>query len=95
MPVSNTTTQILVNAGVEAVKTDWFSILEFDDTYTDIWFDNVRKEIEYKPDVTMFMPLEDITDFNNGKYIGFGNEAPWASRIFQCFGCRFAVGGIY
>ena len=27
------------------------------------------------------MPLEDITDFNNGKYIGFGNEAPWASAF--------------
>ena len=40
------TFQELVNAGVVAVKTDWFSILEFDDTYTDIWFDNVRKEIE-------------------------------------------------
>ena len=75
------TFQELVNAGVEAVKTDWFSILEFDDTYTNIWFDNVRKEIDYNPDVTMFMPLEDITDFNNGKYIGFGNEAPWASAF--------------
>jgi hypothetical protein len=27
------------------------------------------------------MYLEDITDFNDGKYIGFGNEAAWASAF--------------
>jgi len=25
--------------------------------------------------------FEDITDFNDGKYIGFGNEAAWASSF--------------
>ena len=75
------TFQELVNAAVEAIDTDWFSILEFDDTYTDIWLDNVKKEIEYKPSVSMFMTLEDITDFNDGKYVSFGNEAPWASAF--------------
>ena len=65
--------QELVNSAVESVETEWFSILEFDDTYTSIWFNNVKKEIEYKPEVSVFMPLEDITDFNNNGYIGFGN----------------------
>lgn len=73
--------QELVNSAVEVIDTDWFSILEFDDTYSDIWLENVGKEIEYKPDVSMFMALEDVTDFNDGKYIGFGNEAPWASAF--------------
>lgn len=73
--------QELVNAAVDNINEKWFSILEFDDTYTPIWFDNVKKYIEYKPDTSVFMPLEDITDFNNGKYIGFGNEAPWASSF--------------
>ena len=73
--------QELVNSAVESVGTEWFSILEFDDTYTSIWFNNVKKEIEYKPEVSVFMPLEDITDFNNNGYIGFGNEAPWASAF--------------
>ena len=71
----------MVNAAVDNINEKWFSILEFDDTYTPIWFDNVKKYIEYKPDTSVFMPLEDITDFNNGKYIGFGNEAPWASSF--------------
>ena len=33
------------------------------------------------PSTSVFMFLEDITDFNNGKYIGFGNEAAWASSF--------------
>ena len=71
----------LVNAAVDTIEEKWFSILEFDDTYTPIWFDNVQKYVEFMPEVSVFMPLEDITDFNNGQYIGFGNEAAWASAF--------------
>ena len=71
----------LVNSAVANIEEKWFSILEFDDVYTPIWFDNVKKYMEYMPDVSVFMPLEDITDFNNGRYIGFGNEAAWASSF--------------
>lgn len=78
-----TTFADLVNAAVDAVANDfkWFSILEFDDTYTPIWLPNVKKYVEFMPDTSVFMTLEDITDFNNGKYIGFGNEAAWASSF--------------
>ena len=71
----------LVNAAVDNIEEEWFSILEFDDTYTPIWFENAQKYMEYMPNISVFMPLEDITDFNNGKYIGFGNEAAWASSF--------------
>ena len=71
----------LVNAAANTIEEKWFSILEFDDTYTPIWFDNVQKYVEFMPDVSVFMPLEDITDFNDNKYIGFGNEAVWASSF--------------
>lgn len=80
-----TTFADLVNNGVSAFNNNpdvkWFSILEFDDTYTPIWLDNVKKYIEFMPDTSVFMFLEDITDFTNGKYIGFGNEAAWASAF--------------
>jgi hypothetical protein len=33
------------------------------------------------PDTSVFMCLEDITDFNNGKYIGFGNAEAYASAF--------------
>ena len=75
----------LVENGVNALKVNpdikWFSILEIDDTYTPIWLDNVKKYIDFMPDTSVFMCLEDITDFNDGKYIGFGNEAVWASSF--------------
>ena len=75
----------LVENGVNALKNNpdvkWFSILEFDDTYTPIWLDNVKRYIDFMPDTSVFMCLEDITDFNDGKYIGFGNEAAWASAF--------------
>jgi len=76
----------LVNAAVDKIDEKWFSILEFDDTYTPIWFDNVEKYIGYMPEVSVFMPLEDITDFNNGNYINFGNEEAWASSFSNDIG---------
>lgn len=71
----------LVNAAVNTIEEKWFSILEFDDTYTPIWYNNAKKYIEFMPSTSVFMYLEDITDFNDGKYIGFGNEAAWASAF--------------
>ena len=75
----------LVENGVKAFANNpdvkWFSILEFDDTYTPIWLTNAKKYMDFMPDTSVFMFLEDITDFNNGKYIGFGNEAAWASSF--------------
>lgn len=71
----------LVNAAVEHVETKWFSILEYDDTYTDIWLKHMEKHIEFMPDTSIFMCLNDIVDFSTKKYIGFGNEAPWASAF--------------
>ena len=71
----------LVNYAVNEIDTKWFSILEFDDEYTNIWFNNVEKYIEYNPEVSVFLPLEELIDFNQNKFIGYGNEAPWASSF--------------
>lgn len=70
----------LVNS---AVNDDykWFSILEYDDEYTPIWFSNVKTYIEFKPETSVFLPLEDLVDFNTKEYAGIGNEAPWASSF--------------
>lgn len=76
----------LVNAAVNVIDAKWFSILEFDDTYTKIWYDNVKKYIEFMPSTSVFMFLEDITDFNNGSYIGFGNQEAWASSFSNDIG---------
>lgn len=74
----------LVNNGVKNSK--YFSILEYDDEYTPIWFNNVEKYIESMPDVSVFIPLTDIVDFNTKKFSGCGNEAPWASAFSNNIG---------
>ena len=80
----------LVENGVKAFANNpdikWFSILEFDDTYTPIWLSNAKKYMDFMPDTSVFMFLEDITDFNNGKYIGFGNAEAWASSFSNQIG---------
>ena len=68
----------LVNQAVGDTK--WFSILEYDDEYTDIWFKEFEEYEKYNPDVSVFLPLEDLID-PEGKFIGFGNEAPLASSF--------------
>lgn len=75
---SNFTT--LVNQAVDDTY-QWFSILEFDDVYTDIWFKNVEKYIDYNQNYDILLPLVDIYDFETKKYLGIGNEAPWASSF--------------
>lgn len=60
--------------------------MEYDDEYTPIWFQNVRKYIEFKPSTSIFLPLEDLVDFNKKEYVGFGNEAPWASSFSNDLG---------
>lgn len=69
----------LVNQAVGDSK--YFSIVEFDDECTPIWYDNFRSYADTYPDVSVFMYLEDIVDYKEQKYIGFGNEAPWASSF--------------
>ena len=68
------------NYGVSVAKSDWISILEFDDEYAKIWFKNV---VEYRtayPDVEIFMPI--IIDVDNtNQFIGFTNEAVWAQSF--------------
>ena len=73
--------QELVNTAVAKVDTEWFSILEYDDTYTSIWEKNADEHMKELPDVSVFMFLQDMTDFNTEKYVAIGNEAAWASAF--------------
>ena len=69
-----------INYGVSQCKTEWFSILEYDDEYSKIWFKNV---VEYKKahtNVDLFLPI--IIDVDaQGSFIGFTNEAVWANSF--------------
>lgn len=62
-----------VNLAVKECKTEWFSVLEFDDYYKPNWFKNVELYSEYKSDVSMFLPLNELVDMND-KFYSFINE---------------------
>jgi len=66
-----------VNLGVNEVNTEYFSVLEVDDQYATIWFDNVVKYQKHYEGVDMYLPL--VLDVNtDGKFLHFTNEPVWA-----------------
>ncbi len=71
----------LVNMAVKVVDTTWFSILEFDDEYTSIYFKTMEEYIQHMPEVSVLGVLEDLMDYNKKIFIGYGNEATWASSF--------------
>lgn len=74
----NNNFQSLVNRAIDGYE--WFSILEFDDIYSPIWKNNVLAYLEHKPDTSVLMCMEDLVD-EKMEFIGFGNDAPWASSF--------------
>lgn len=84
-----------INAAVKECKTKYFSILEYDDEYTDKWFNNVQtyincgdKKYEEYEGISLYLPLTEIIDYNeveNGP-IGYVNEAVWASSFSDNIG---------
>ena len=69
-----------VNYGVSQCKTEWFSILEFDDEYAKIWFKNVVEHKNAHNNVDLFLPI--IVDVDaNGAFAGLTNEAVWANSF--------------
>ena len=69
-----------VNFGVSKVKTQYFSVLELDDEYSNIWIDNFVKYKTYYDDVSLFLPIVVDTDIA-GRYISTTNEAVWALQF--------------
>jgi glycosyltransferase involved in cell wall biosynthesis len=69
-----------VNFGVSAAKSEWVSVLEYDDEYAKIWFKNVVEYRDAHPNVDLFLPIVIDVD-NNGQFIGFTNEAVWANSF--------------
>jgi hypothetical protein len=66
-----------INVGVEHVETDYFSFLEFDDEYSDLWFKNVELYIAEHPEVSMFLPIISDTSTDN-KFLGYTNQMAMA-----------------
>lgn len=69
-----------VNFGAKKCKTDYFSILEFDDTFKKKWLKNVEKYLEFFGDTSVLLPLTELCDTDNNM-LSFINEVAWASSF--------------
>lgn len=74
-----------VNYGIKNSKGTWVSLFEFDDEYSNIWFDNIMKFSKSYPNVQMFLPVVVETD-EKGMFAGFTNEATFAANFTQEIG---------
>jgi len=74
-----------VNYGISKSKSEWVSIFEFDDEYSNIWFKNVEKYSSIYKDVNAFLPIVVDVDAKGG-FAGFTNEATFASNFSQEMG---------
>lgn len=69
-----------VNHGVSISKSNWCSILEFDDEYSNIWFKNAIKYMDIYKDVDAFLPI--VVDIDEKLvFAGFTNEATFAANV--------------
>jgi glycosyltransferase involved in cell wall biosynthesis len=74
-----------VNEGIKSAKSEWVSVLEFDDEYSSIWFKNVNEYVNSYPDADGFLPIVIDVD-ERGNFIGFTNEATFAANFSQEIG---------
>ena len=74
-----------VNKGVELAKSNWCSILEFDDEYSNIWFKNALNYMNIYKEVDAFLPI--VVDVDEKLvFAGFTNEATFAANISSDMG---------
>jgi hypothetical protein len=74
--------QSQLNHGVENVSTEYFTILEFDDEYSNIYFRNVKKYSEAYPEVDAFLPMMVEVD-KTGEVIKLTNEFVWSKSFID------------
>lgn len=74
-----------INIAAKKVTTDYFSILEFDDTYTDNWFKMAHDYYYTNESVSLFLPINILTD-EQYKQFQYNNEIAWASAFSEEIG---------
>lgn len=65
-----------INTAVDLVETEFFSILEFDDVYSGIWFKNFKEYNSRLPKVGIFLPITVESLYGENKSIGLTNASP-------------------
>lgn len=77
---SETDYQSQVNLGVEKVKTDYFTVIEFDDELSNTYLYNAERYVKSYPKTNVFLSLIIETDLDN-KAIKLTNETVWSQQF--------------
>lgn len=77
-----------VTKAVKDVKTEWFSVLEFDDDFMPYWFSEVEKYMASQSDTALFLPLMEVYDQQKPELgaVAYANEPVWASSFSEEIG---------
>ena len=76
----DTSYQSQVNFAVENIKTEYFSVVEFDDEIGTTYVKQVNNHIENMGDVEVFLPMIIEVDGNN-QAVKFTNEPVWSQQF--------------
>jgi len=76
-----------VNMAVEHVKTEYFTVLEYDDEFSDIFCDAFKEYMGFENEkIFGYLPLTEVMDNETKEIIGYANEAFWASSFSERIG---------
>lgn len=70
-----------INLGVLNVKTEYFSVLEYDDEYSNIFFKNFEKFREGGFDASFYLPV--IAEVKDGQFVRITNEFVWSKSFIE------------
>lgn len=78
----NTDFQSQINFAVDNIDTEYFSILEFDDEFSKIYFKTLDKYIKHYPENDAFLPI--LVEVNkDGDVIKLTNEFVWSKSFIN------------
>jgi hypothetical protein len=79
---SKTDFQSQINFAVDNITTDYFTILEFDDEFSQIYFKTLDKYIKHYPENDAFLPI--LVEVNkDGEVIKLTNEFVWSKSFID------------
>ena len=74
--------QTQLNYGVSKCETEYFTFLEYDDQFSQIWIKNAVDYIKAYPEVGVFLPIVFECD-EQGNFLSFSNENVWVANVSE------------
>lgn len=74
--------QSQINFAVDNIKTDYFTLLEFDDEFSKIYFKVLDKYVNHYPEIDAFLPIMVEVD-KEGEFVKLTNEFVWSKSFID------------